>query len=318
MPGTLIFHHNGIGDYVMSVPAMRALAHFAPPPVHIVCGAVDASLLYEDTGADRIVRTATSGGHFAHRFDPDSPTDITPPYEWFISLAHWFSADILQLRERCRARSSAGLFPHFDLRPQFEHTQQAVHEIDRIFAVAAAFNYTTSPDEWTYALPLPSRSMAFATALAATLPVGNVLLAVHAETRPEKIWPLDRLDAALTTVMEKRPDVSPVILNTPPEQLPRTARNPAALFAGRPPVADAMAVTAICDCFLGIDSCMLHVADLYQRPGVALFGPTDPAQYGYRLAPRVRAIHVRPTDRNLRRLEPDAVVHALTGVLDDL
>lgn len=318
MPGTLIFHHNGIGDYVMSVPAMRALAHFAPRPVHIVCGAIGASFLYEDAGADRIVRAPTGYGHFAHRFDPDALADISPPYEWFISLAHWLSADILRLRERSRARWSTGLFPHFDLRPHVDDSSPVLHEIDRIFALAAAFHPFASPVDWMSPLPMPPSALDFAAAIVANLPVGNAMLAVHAETRPEKVWPLDRLDAALAMVMMERPDISPVILNTPRQQLPRAASNPAATFVGRPPLVDAMAVTAICDCFLGIDSCMLHVADLYRRPGVALFGPTDPAQYGYRLAPRVVPVHIRPTDRNLRKLAPDGVVRALHGVLDQL
>ena len=318
MPGTLIFHHNGIGDYVMSVPAMRALAHLAPPPVHIVCGAVDASFLYEGTRATRIVRTPVRCGYFAHRLDPASVTDLSPPYDWFISLAHWMSADILRLRERSRARWSAGLFPHFDLRPQFDVHTPVVHEVDRIFSLAAAFDAGASLVDWMQPLPLPSDSVRFAADFAATVPAGSTLLAVHAETRPEKIWPFDRLDAALATVMDERPGIVPVILNTPPERLPRTAGNPTARFVGFAALTDAMALTATCDCFLGVDSCMLHVADLYRRPGVALFGPTDPAQYGYRLTPAVGPIQIRPTDRNLRRLTPDAVVRALVDVLDHL
>jgi ADP-heptose:LPS heptosyltransferase len=318
MPGTLIFHHNGVGDYLMSVPAMRALARFAPAPVHVVCGDGQAASFYEDAGADAILRTRTGYGHFVHRFDPDAVTGLCAPYEWFISLAHWFSPDILRLREVSGANWSAGLYPHFDLRPDADDRARVLHDIDRIFSLAAAFNPGMSVGDWAHALPLPAPSMELAASVKAGLPADCIALAVHAETRPEKVWPLDRLDSALAKVMQERPRVSPLILNTPPALLPRTAGNPAAKFLVGLPLAHAAAVTATADCFLGVDSCMLHVADLFRRPGVALFGPTDPAQYGYRFEPPLRPVHVRPTDRNLRRLAPDTVVRALIELLDQL
>jgi len=39
------------------------------------------------------------------------------------------------------------------------------------------------------------------------------------------------------------------------------------------------------DLFLGVDSCMLHAADLFRIPGVGLFGPSDPRRAGFRFAP---------------------------------
>ena len=43
--GTLVFHHNGIGDYIMSLPALRLLAQAAPKPVCLVSGNGPASFL---------------------------------------------------------------------------------------------------------------------------------------------------------------------------------------------------------------------------------------------------------------------------------
>jgi ADP-heptose:LPS heptosyltransferase len=43
-------------------------------------------------------------------------------------------------------------------------------------------------------------------------------------------------------------------------------------------------LVAECDLFIGVDSCFLHVADLFGVPGVGLFGPTSPQCWGFRFA----------------------------------
>lgn len=46
-----------------------------------------------------------------------------------------------------------------------------------------------------------------------------------------------------------------------------------------------MGLVAEADLFLGIDSCMLHAADLAPVPGVALFGLTRSMTWGFRFGP---------------------------------
>jgi ADP-heptose:LPS heptosyltransferase len=46
-----------------------------------------------------------------------------------------------------------------------------------------------------------------------------------------------------------------------------------------------MGLVANADVFVGIDSSMLHAADLARVPGVGLFGPTRAAIWGFRFAP---------------------------------
>ena len=50
-------------------------------------------------------------------------------------------------------------------------------------------------------------------------------------------------------------------------------------------LARSFAILSETDLFLGVDSCMLHLADLYRIPGVGLFGPTDPLEFGFRFGP---------------------------------
>jgi ADP-heptose:LPS heptosyltransferase len=54
---------------------------------------------------------------------------------------------------------------------------------------------------------------------------------------------------------------------------------------------------------------MLHLADLYQVPGVGLFGPTDPSEFGFRFA---RHLHVRAATMN--EISVADVGHALEAL----
>jgi ADP-heptose:LPS heptosyltransferase len=47
----------------------------------------------------------------------------------------------------------------------------------------------------------------------------------------------------------------------------------------------AIGLVANADLFVGIDSSMLHAADLAGIPGVGLFGPTRAATWGFRFGP---------------------------------
>ena len=42
---------------------------------------------------------------------------------------------------------------------------------------------------------------------------------------------------------------------------------------------------AMSDLFVGVDSFALHAADLHRVPGVGLFGPTAPGEFGFRFGP---------------------------------
>jgi hypothetical protein len=66
------------------------------------------------------------------------------------------------------------------------------------------------------------------------------------------------------------------------------------------------------DLFLGVDSCFLHAADLFRVPGVALFGPTAPSEWGFRLSPSFRHVSAESMDQ----IRPERVLEALLEVAE--
>jgi heptosyltransferase I len=71
---------------------------------------------------------------------------------------------------------------------------------------------------------------------------------------------------------------------------------------------------------VGVDSGPMHMAAALGKPGVAIFGPTDPGRNGpyggsftvLRSPDAVRSYkRTSPTDRSMREILPDAVFDAL-------
>jgi ADP-heptose:LPS heptosyltransferase len=70
-----------------------------------------------------------------------------------------------------------------------------------------------------------------------------------------------------------------------------------------------MGLVANADLFVGIDSCMLHAADLARVPGVGLFGLTRSAAWGFRFGPH------RHLDRGTMM---DITVEEVLDAMEDL
>jgi ADP-heptose:LPS heptosyltransferase len=72
-----------------------------------------------------------------------------------------------------------------------------------------------------------------------------------------------------------------------------------------------MGLVGEADLFVGVDSCMLHVADLFRVPGVGLFGPTRPRQWGFRFGLHRHVV----TEGDMSEIREDEVLGALEAVL---
>jgi ADP-heptose:LPS heptosyltransferase len=135
------------------------------------------------------------------------------------------------------------------------------------------------------------------------------VLFVHPETSPERTWARERLAWVLDRFLAGRPDFVALVASLAPVDLGE--------HAGRVRWIDShleltLALMRHVDLFLGVDSCFLHAADLYRIPGVALFGPTEPWEKGFRLSPRSRHVSARSMDGI--RCEP--VLEALLELAD--
>lgn len=184
------------------------------------------------------------------------------------------------------------------------------HVVGRNLALAVAAGATPGPAEF----PLPQGRPE------GQLPARFVLAAPLAGWR-SKQWPLEYY-APLARRLREQFDLA-LVLNGPPSSEPilRTVEGAHVHISGVSGLIDA---TRRATAVLGLDSGPMHLAAALRTPGVALFGPTDPARngpYGNSLTV-LRAASAGTTytrgsfpDPSLRALKPEFVFAALSEVL---
>src|SRR5947208_2123430 len=144
------------------------------------------------------------------------------------------------------------------------------------------------------------------------LPTGDFVLASPLAGWASKQWPLDYYHQ-LADCLRDQLDL-PLVLNGPPGSgLPHISGLPGLIHATRRAAA-----------VIGVDSGPIHIAAALGKPGVAIFGPTDPARNGpYGDTVRVlRSASAATTykrtcsiDDSMRAITPDDVFDALKPVL---
>ncbi len=161
---------------------------------------------------------------------------------------------------QCRERLSA-LFYSDRL------TTDAEHVVDKNFALAESTGATNTVR--TFTLPDGVRE--------GFLPDGKFVLASPLGGWKSKQWPLDYY-GELAALIQKRLGM-PLILNGAPDSADELKAVPNARqhFSSVEGLID---VTRRAAAVVGIDSGPLHLAAALEKPGVAIFGPTDPARNG--------------------------------------
>lgn len=144
------------------------------------------------------------------------------------------------------------------------------------------------------------------------LPPGDFVLASPLAGWRGKQWPIEHYNALSERLLRELG--IPLVLNGPPGTSCRHQ-------SGLPGLIDATRRAAA---VVGVDSGPLHLAAALAKPGVAIFGPTDPARngpYGHSLTV-LRAPHATTTykrgvsiDVSMQKISPDEVFEALRLVL---
>jgi heptosyltransferase-1 len=153
------------------------------------------------------------------------------------------------------------------------------------------------------------------------LPEAPFLLAAPFAGWASKQWPLGHY-AALAPLLRDELGLT-LVLNGAPSQAADLARVPGA-FVHISTISGLIDATRRATATLGVDSGPMHLAAALGRPGVAVFGPTDPARNGP-YSPHVRVLRhagAQTTyrrgaeiDPSMRAVSPGQVLEALKAVL---
>jgi Glycosyltransferase family 9 (heptosyltransferase) len=284
---TTVLFHNGIGDYVMAQPTLRALCEAAPKPICLVAGDGPHSFLLKNAGADSLLLVP-----FEHRwphkdFNADTVLSCIGTCDFLISLCPYDCPGQTNLIEALKSAHSIGFTDRFSERLDYSAPG---HEIEVLFQSARRFNVKGQPAMFARPLPFSALTQSRADALRRAIGLESRLLVLHLDSRSDKSLKPKAIDKPLSIWLRAWPNLFALAFNMDVDALPlatRTDRVRAIRGAG---LEQAMALAAEADIFVGVDSCMLHVADHALRAQLGLFGPTDPARTGAYWSPISHAL----------------------------
>lgn len=300
----LVVRLGALGDIIHTLPAVASLKHSYPG--WRLSWAVEpkwASLLEDNPFVDRLVpirRDSLSAILAARRDLRSERYDFAVEFQGLLksalvaSMAHpgrIFGFHQSQTRERI-----AGLF-YSD-----KTVSTSAHVVDRNLDLAAAAGAAST----LKVFPLPAGRPE------GELPAGGFVLASPLAGWGSKQWPMEHYQA-LAARIRRELDMALVLNGPPGSGLPH--------ISGLPGLIDATRRAAA---VVGVDSGPMHIAAALGKPGIAIFGPTDPARNGpYGDSVRILRSPAAATtykrgaaiDDSMRSITPDAVFEALKTVL---
>jgi heptosyltransferase I len=305
----LVVRLGAMGDIVHALPAAASLKHgFLGWHVTWVVEPRWAPLLEGNPFVDRLVlldrRTAGGLAH-AWRELREERFDFAVDFQGLIKSALVACAartERIYGFDAARAREPLATMFYSDRVPA-----RAAHRVDQNLELAAGAGASTA----VYSFPLPPGRPE------AELPAGAFVLASPLGGWRAKQWPLEYY-AQLAQRLQREAGV-PLVLNGPPSERDRLAGIKGTLLH-LSSIEGLIDATRRAAAVVGVDSGPLHVAAALGKPGVAIFGPTDPAQTGpyggslmvLRSSQAVTSYKRRnEIDASMRAITPDAVFGAL-------
>jgi heptosyltransferase-1 len=258
-----------MGDIVHALPAAASLKHSFPGrQVTWVVEPRWAPILQDNPFVDRLVlldrRTGASVARVWRELR-DERFDFAVDFQGLVKSAlvacvarteRIYGFDRSVVRERLAALFYSDRVP-----------TRSVHRVDRNLELAAAAGASTA----LHSFPLPPGRAE------GELPAGAFVLASPLSGWRSKQWPLDYY-ARLAERLRAEAGV-PLVLNGPPAEHEALAGVPNTVLH-LSSIEGLIDATRRAAAVVGVDSGPLHVAAALGRPGVAIFGPTDPAQTG--------------------------------------
>ena len=308
----LVVRLGAMGDILHALPAVRALKLGHPDtPLTWVVEPKWTPLLEENPFVDRVVtldRESFRGLAASHRTLRESNYCLAVDFQGLLKSAlvavaaqpeRIYGFDAGQIRER-----AAALFYRHRI------SSSAVHVVDRNLDLAAAAGAVCDGPA-VFPIP-PGRPEG-------NLPAGEFVLASPLAGWASKQWPLAHYR---TLAARLRDELGiPLVLNGALGSPFGDIAPAVAHYSGLPGLIHATRMAAA---VVGVDSGPLHLAAALAKPGVAIFGPTDPARNGpYGDSLRVlRSASAVTTykrgaviDESMQSISADEVFEALRTVL---
>lgn len=285
-----VFCANGVGDHVLALPTLNALANMFPDRLTLILLPRAYQEFFLGIKKSKLVNIRSPRQPFTNWWQGTRPGELQEfdylslkrkvgRTDVFISLCLWHSPHLQQLIDILTPAVTIGFHEG-----SFEHVGNLnLHAFDMYFSLLEVFKSELMLDHYAIPPKQPRRNRDLAAELRESLGSGTRILVVHTDTKRRKMWPPQKFLQAIDAFLASQPKYVAILIGLHHDLDLRNSTNNTRIidFCGLP-LGLTFSIIGVADLFLGIDSCMLHIADLYRVPGVALFGPTEIWKWGYR------------------------------------
>lgn len=277
-----VFFANGIGDHLLNLPALRALSAIFRGRLTLVCRPGPRDILFADLPLARVCEAQTVDTERGRQFDAEQVSRALQGCDLLLSLNPWHSESVDQMLRQIAPRQSIGFFPAFGVHIPLDYEK---HSADLAFDAAQHLEPSLRIERYARPPKIDRDAKRIAQRIRNSLPPGWRLMVVHADTSHDKMWPREKFVRVLDEFLTIHTNVVAVVVGHQPIDLASGRMGDRVVPCHGLRLAVSIALVAAADLFLGVDSCMLHAADLFRVPGVGLFGPTAPHEFGFRFGP---------------------------------
>lgn len=291
---------NAHGDHLLNLPAVRALATLFCGRLSLVCTGgmrerffsvlplrdapeIEMQNAREVSKADEpfFTKTYDFTGRviYTRTLDIESLVQRIGECDLLLSLDTSPLPALGQILRHLSPANSIGFHPSYNVSLPLDYDR---HAFELAFELPRHLNPSLRLEDFAAPPVFSSASRQQARRIREALPAKFKVLAVHADTKPEKMWATEKFIKLLDMFLERQRNYVALVVGTQNLGLDKGRFGERVFPCYGLSVTAAMALVSEADLFVGVDSCMLHVADLFGVPGVGLFGPTNPRQWGFR------------------------------------
>lgn len=302
----LAFFINGHGDNYLNLPALRALCRLFEGRLTLVCRQGPHLFCFDDLAVNRRITLDTRFNGEYYQFDAVAAAAEIGQCDLFLSLVPWCTPSLSNLLEAWGGITSIGFFENYTCRVRLDYGKPSA---DLAFDIVRSLKPDYRLDDFLEPLRYPTERRQDVQEIFSMLEPGTKTLSVHMDTLAHKTWDETRWVESLDAFLEKHADFVVLLVGHPERAVDteqwRNGDRVIPCYGLSLP--SSCCLVAESDFFAGIDSCMLHVADMARVPGVGLFGPTNVKEFGFYIGPHIMI----QTDGSMEKIEAAMVTKAL-------
>lgn len=278
-----IFFYNGLGDAFLALPTLNALSSIFKGHIDIITAKSENFI--------SILNTVERNHLYTINIEEDEDTKTFDFNEFenslvecscFLSLNQWYPRDINSFKRIINSfDSSIGFYSFFK---NFLLRTKTQHAFDQYFMFAHFFDEKLNFKDFLDPPEIDELSEMKIKTLRDSLPESSKILVVHTDTEQHKMWQKEDFDELIDYIIESYSTTIVIIIGTNLPHL-KKSNNHSRVLKLKTTFKFAWSLVARSDIFVGVDSVFLHIADLYRRPSIGLFGPTSPNNWGLKISP---------------------------------